>query len=169
MKTGELNRFQRWLIKIGRLRVITATDPNPNIDDDTIDIYMLRYCLWNKSGDKENANLFLHKICRSDQERDLHDHPWNWASLILKGSYQEITENGTVNAVLHPHAFWNHDKYKIFRPFTFRKGKATDTHRLVLINDKPVWSLFWHGKRIQKWGFYVKNEKIYWKVYLNIS
>lgn len=32
----------------------------------------------------------LHWLRSSDQDRDLHDHPWTWAfSLILAGSYEE--------------------------------------------------------------------------------
>jgi hypothetical protein len=33
----------------------------------------------------------LHQILRSDDERDLHDHPWPFMTIILSGGYWEVT------------------------------------------------------------------------------
>jgi hypothetical protein len=33
----------------------------------------------------------LHHILRSDDDRDLHDHPWSFLSIVLKGGYWEHT------------------------------------------------------------------------------
>src|ERR1700728_4812444 len=33
--------------------------------------------------------VYLHHIHRADRERDPHDHPWWFASLVLAGSYEE--------------------------------------------------------------------------------
>lgn len=39
-------------------------------------------------------NVYLHKFLRSDDDRALHDHPWWFVSLILRGRYDEITDQG---------------------------------------------------------------------------
>ena len=36
-------------------------------------------------------NIFLHFINRADEDKDLHDHPWSFWSIILKGGYIEFT------------------------------------------------------------------------------
>lgn len=158
-KPIKLNSFQIWLIAKNRLRIIWSSNDRNN------PIYMQRYFLWrpNKKENNGKANLFLHKICRSDRERDLHDHPWTWASLIVWGKYREVTKNSEVLE-----SGWiTMNESKIWRFLSFRRGVARDSHRLELIKNKPVWSLFWHGKRMQMWGFYVDGKKVYWREYLN--
>lgn len=36
--------------------------------------------------------LYLHRFFRGDEDKCLHDHPWHFVSLILKGGYWEETE-----------------------------------------------------------------------------
>lgn len=35
-------------------------------------------------------SVLLHKICTPDKDRDLHDHPWSFWSLVLWGGYEEV-------------------------------------------------------------------------------
>src|SRR4051812_9607864 len=35
--------------------------------------------------------VYVHEIHRPDVDRDLHDHPWAFASFILSGGYTEVT------------------------------------------------------------------------------
>lgn len=37
-------------------------------------------------------NIYLHKFCRDDDDRALHDHPWWFVSIMLQGSYVEHLE-----------------------------------------------------------------------------
>jgi hypothetical protein len=46
------------------------------------------------------VQLYLHKIMRSDADRELHDHPWAFASLILWRGYHEETE--AIGGLLRP-------------------------------------------------------------------
>lgn len=36
-------------------------------------------------------NIYLHKFLRDDDDRALHDHPWFWCSILLRGEYVEVT------------------------------------------------------------------------------
>jgi hypothetical protein len=87
----------------------------------------------------------LHHILRSDEARALHDHPWDFWSLLLTGGYTEITPTGTRR--------W---------PWcSLVRRRAEDLHRLVL--DRPVWTLVWTGPRRRSWGFLVDGQWIYWR------
>lgn len=37
----------------------------------------------------------VHHILRADQDRHLHDHPWNARTIVLVGSYVEERDDGT--------------------------------------------------------------------------
>ena len=36
----------------------------------------------------------IHEILHDDPGRDLHDHPWDYTTTILQGSYREHTRTG---------------------------------------------------------------------------
>lgn len=81
--------------------------------------------------------IFIHNILRSDTDRDLHDHPWNFTTIILRGEYHEEV-NGIRNV-------------KIRKAPCIIRHKAEDSHRVTII--KPVWSLFIIGPKRRQWGF----------------
>lgn len=138
------------LAKFDRLRVI--------YDRDHQQPYMYRYYLLfkDKVQDQERANqlpfnLMLHKICASDPD-DLHDHPWWYATLILKGGYWEITPQGR---------FWR-------GPCHFRIRGSQDLHRLELPEGGTgSWSLFLRGPKVRDWGFVKRGRWIYHRRYLD--
>lgn len=94
----------------------------------------------------EMQNVYLHRILRDDDDRALHDHPWDNVSLLLVGSYREITPDG---------AF-------IREPGALIHRKATDSHRLELIDGKPAVSLFFTGPKLREWGFHCPNGWVHW-------
>lgn len=116
-------------------------------------------------------NVYLHNFLRSDEDRALHDHPWNWCSIILKGSYLEIcgTRENSVARGFHARTRG-----------TIRTGRATDLHRVELYSEwqgndargnpmfryKPVWTVFITGPRIREWGFQCPNGWVPWRKFL---
>jgi hypothetical protein len=68
--------FLRLLDKIGRKRIV--------MDRVSDQPYLERYYLFLKDRKKFPFNVFLHKFLKSDPD-DVHDHPWPYATLILKG------------------------------------------------------------------------------------
>ena len=136
-----MNKFQSYLFKINRFSIIH------NVDDPT-NVYVHRYSIFDQESDC--ANIFLHKIFRSDADDYLHDHMWNWASFILWGSYEETFIDGS-----RDYCKW----------LSFRRDKAETFHKLIL--TKPVWTMFFHAKPKQEWGFLVKGKKVFWREHLN--
>ena len=76
------NKFFSFLEKHDRKRIIMdRVDHEP---------YLERYYIFLKERNWFPFNIFIHKFLKSDPD-DVHDHPWNYASLILKGGYWEWT------------------------------------------------------------------------------
>ena len=109
--------------------------------------YMRRWILQTPWG-----TLRIHNILRSDHDHDLHDHPWDFTSLLIKGSYTEVDMHGARH--------W--PRWSVVR------RKATDLHRLVL-ETGPVWTLVVSTKKLRSWGFDVNGRWIPWRVYCGVS
>jgi hypothetical protein len=105
--------------------------------------YMHRYYLFLKDRVTFPFNVTLHKIVKSD-EPFLHDHPWPYMTLILKGGYFENTPEGRA---------WK-------GPGSVIRRGAEDYHWLELDNEKPVTTLFFMGRQQRDWGFL--NNKNTW-------
>ena len=88
------------------------------LDRNNTSEYLVRYYLFIKDRKSFPFNITLHKILMSD-EPTLHNHPWNWGALIVKGGYWEHTPNGK---------FWR-------GPGSFRFRKSEDLHYLELEKD----------------------------------
>lgn len=134
--------------KLGRRRVITSRDGKVE--------YLIRYYLFLKERKDFPFNITLHKVLVSD-EPTLHDHPWSWGALIIKGGYWEhvplFAQEGHVCG-----------STKVWRgPGSIRFRSADDLHWLELAKDKdgkeiPCWSLFYMGRKEKEWGFLPFNQ-----------
>lgn len=117
------------------------------------DDYMERWILRTPWG-----MLRLHHILRSDDDRALHDHPFDFCSLLLSGGYEEVRPV----PVSVQHRYGVTRSYRWPR-FSLVRRDASDAHRLIL--DKPVWTLVLTGPKLREWGFYTKSGWIHWMHY----
>ena len=146
--------LSKFMDKIGRRRVITDREGKVP--------YLIRYYLFLKERKNFPFNITLHKVLVSD-EPTLHDHPWGYATLILKGGYWEwIPLKSKEGAVVGSTRVWR-------GPGHFRVRSADDLHWLELEKDSngneiPCWSLFFMGRKQKEWGFmdHVKNKGFRW-------
>jgi len=107
--------------------------------------------------------VYLHKIATPDKDRDLHDHPWSFLSLILRGGYDEerlVYDNGLDGDMCS----------KMFRRGWLSLGwrRATDAHRITRLHRTPTWTLVLTGPRRRSWGFYTDAGYRDWKTYLGV-
>lgn len=93
-----------------------------------------------------------HTIHLSDQDRHLHDHPFDFVSIIYSGCYMELRERGVF-------------KYKA--P-DINVKKAESMHRLSVISG-PVKSIVFYGPKRREWGFKTSIGWVYWKKYLGVA
>lgn len=84
-------------------------------------------------------NVYLHRLWRDDDDRALHDHPWDNATLVLAGGYREVVTGRA-------------PRDRLAGDLVFRS--ATAQHRLLLTADPgATWTLFVTGPRRRAWGF----------------
>lgn len=97
--------------------------------------------------------IMFHRIFRPDNQRDLHDHPFNFLSIVLLGSYYEDTVDGP------RHRRW------------FNWKRAEDRHSIREVSRRPVWTLVFTGRRRRTWGFWVDGGTrwVKWSEYENVE
>ena len=145
-------KFLKFLEARGRKRIVYD-----RIDNEP---YLERYYLFLKDrGEHFPFNVFLHRFLKSDID-DLHDHPWPYATLILKGGYWEWTPQFDAQGQqMGEIARW-------CGPGSWRWARATQYHRVELDPAVECWTLFIPGPKQRDWGFLVKNRWIQWQQYL---
>lgn len=99
----------------------------------------------------------IHKIISSDVDYHLHDHPWDFVTIMLKGSYCEHTPINN-KAKVYPCA--TSMEYH-FAP-SARFIRADEYHRLT-VNRGPIWTLVLTGRKKNKWGFLTRDGKLQWR------
>jgi hypothetical protein len=139
------------LDRLGRKRIVMDRVEN--------EPYLERYYLFLRERERFPFNIFLHKFLKSDPD-DVHDHPWPYATLILKGGYWEwIPHFDTVGRKTGEYQVWRGLGH-------FRVSSANSYHRIELDPDITAWTLFMPGPKQRDWGFLVKNKWIQWEQYL---
>lgn len=97
-------------------------------------------------------SIRVHHILRPDADPYLHDHPWPFRTIILRGSYHEEDVFGVVRVHLTGD--------------TVRRN-AEDFHRITQVSEGGVWTLFIMGRWRNRWGFLTGHpaRKTYWREY----
>lgn len=128
--------------------------------------YLIRYslpwltCKW--------FAVKVHNILLSD-DACLHDHPWSFISVILRGSYLEH-QTKKVWKPIFGRGLWK--EVKIARYFgaghILWRPKNT-IHRLQLLekDGKPqtAWTLVITFRKVKEWGFFTPKGFINWREY----
>ena len=152
-----MSLFHKIMNKLGRYRLIP--------DRATGEDYMHRYYLFLKDRKNFPFNVTLHQIVRSD-DPIMHDHPWPYMTVVLKGGYWEHTpvfdKDGNY---LVEFQTWRGPGSIIYR-------KANEYHWLELEEGKSATTLFFMGPQQREWGFLVKTKRgihrwIKWTTYLS--
>ena len=131
-----MKTFLTILERLGRKRVIMD-----RLDNEP---YLTRYYLFLKERKWFPFNIFLHNFHKGDPD-DLHDHPWPYCTIILKGGYWEHLKTG---------------ERKWRPPGTIRLAGSRSLHRIELEPGVDTWTLFIPGPQLREWGFIDNGE---WK------
>jgi hypothetical protein len=151
VKMKVTDKILNWLEKHDRKRII--------MDRESAEPYLERYYVFLKDRKKFPFNIFVHKFLKSDPD-DVHDHPWPYATLILKGGYWEWIP--IFDSLGRKFA-----EYKQWRgPGHFRICSPTSYHRIELDPNITAWTLFMPGPQKREWGFLVDNKWIHNERYL---
>lgn len=123
----------------GGARRVMETPPDFVIGSD----YLRRWWIIPRN---EGCNVYLHEILRSDDDRAMHDHPWDNVSHLLFGSYLEHTPEGSF----------------VRTAGDIVQRKAADLHRLEVIPGERAISLFITGPKVREWGFACPKGWVHW-------
>lgn len=149
------------------------------------DVYLHRWYIIRKPW----FALFLHKFVRSDEDRALHDHPWDFLVIPIWRGYFEHREQlvqcpdcahrGFLDVLFEPSCCRCNNDRRItaivrrrvlpilgtrFRPGTYK-------HRVDLLTKecpagfnwpKPSWSLFIRFREFRDWGFHLPEGWMQW-------
>jgi hypothetical protein len=111
--------------------------------------------MWWSWANRWVGGIRLHEIVASDDSRAYHDHPWDFLSIGLRGSYVEettaVVPGETLADVYAPAPGWG-DRHRFRAPF-INRHRATDLHVLHVGGNRPCWTLFITGPKIRSWGF----------------
>ena len=108
------------------------------------------------------CNLYLHKFLLDDEDRAVHDHPWNYWSWLIRGSYSEITmPAGAISTCQTVRRTWSVAAYP-----------ATHRHRVMLHKREdgtsiPCWTIVLTGPVIRTWGFWCPRGFVPWRDFLD--
>ena len=121
--------------------------------------YLERYYLFLKDRNHFPFNVFLHRFLKSDPD-DVHDHPWPYFTIILKGGYYEwIPQFNSAGRKIGEIGHWR-------GPGHFRHSSATSYHRIELDPAVDCWTLFMPGPQRREWGFLTNKGWIWNETYL---
>lgn len=120
---------------------------------DRIGEYMERWLLMTPWG-----TLRLHHILRSDDDRELHDHPWDFVSLLLSAGYEEQVPARPGSPRLTPDRRW---EVRTFLKGETVRHRAEDLHRLEV--PTPAWTLVLTGPTRRSWGFLTEYGWMHYK------
>ena len=163
-----------WIPVFIRNAIIHRAQKTPYFD---LPGYMNRwwFARWGKTYPTADGNLAyeramrVHHILRSDERGEVHNHPWNYITVILFGGYWEhrpIFNPEDDTEVIGYTRTWYGPGSVLFR-------KANSFHFLELEKGKTAWTLFCTGKYRNGWGFLVETPNqaertmfVPWRVYL---
>jgi hypothetical protein len=141
----------KWLESIGRRRII--------MDRVNEEPYLERYYVFLKDRTWFPFNIFLHKFLKSDPDVP-HDHPWNYATVILKGGYWEwIPQINSRGEKFGEIAHWR-------GPGHFRICGANSYHRIEIDPEVETWTLFMPMRKRKEWGFLTRQGWVSHEEYL---
>lgn len=132
-------------------------------DEATGELYLRRWYLLSTPW----FGIYLHKILTPDKDRDLHDHPWAFLSMVLWGGYDEALGVNAMDSVMQ-----GYRPFSVIRRrtvFSIAHRHAHDAHRITRLHRSPTWTFLVVGKRRRSWGFYTANGYVDWKRYLGLE
>lgn len=121
--------------------------------------YMERYWLL----ESRWLSIKLHWIATADYDRHMHDHPWWFASLILRGWYVE--ERPMFKEPSFDRDGYERSHIDVRRAGSFAFRKLGARHRICSVSLGGVWTLFINGPKARGWGFHTEEGWVHWRNY----
>ena len=105
--------------------------------------------------------VYLHEMHGPDADRDLHDHPFDFYSIILKGGYVE-------NWLAKQQGFGLPTHTRVWPRWSGHLMRKTEGHRIRALHETPTYTLVLVGSRTREWGFWTRAGWVPWDKYHEI-
>lgn len=102
--------------------------------------------------------IYLHDLNLPDADRDPHDHPWNFYSVILRGGYTE-------RYYPHPTATLKNYRVQVWKRWSIHRMGRLRAHQIDSVEPKTI-SLIFVGRRARNWGFHTPTGWVPWEEYV---
>lgn len=106
-------------------------------------------------------SIRIHHILREDRAAHHHDHPWNARTIILRGFYDEVRFERSLETLFEQ------------LPVTRRRAPGDtaairfgEFHHIDRVSADGAWTLFITWSYGGSWGFLVDGFKVPWREYL---
>ena len=120
------------------------------IPDGETEVYLTRFHILQTPW----FSIMLHWLLKADPQPDLHDHPNDFVSLVLRGGYTEERQN--------PRGGISNRRIRFYNIL-----KAESRHRIVAVKRQTVTLVF--ANRVRRtWGFWRDGKFIEWREYTHL-
>jgi hypothetical protein len=99
------------------------------------------------------GSIWLHAIYKADTDKHLHNHPWDFKSIVLKGSYKELTQTGVY----------------LQTPGHINIRNGEDYHKILELLSPVVYTLFFVTKPKRQWGYKVMGKFVDHETYRELK
>jgi hypothetical protein len=100
--------------------------------------------------------ICLHRLDTPDRRTTLHDHPWPFVSIILRGGY---TEEIGIRTGRDRRGLIVGRRLRSWRTGSVHRMRRTDAHTITWLHRTPTWTLMLVGPRAPEpsWGYWDEN------------
>jgi hypothetical protein len=99
--------------------------------------------------------VFVHEITAPDPGLDMHDHPWVFASWVIRGGYTEKSAEARAPGDVG---------WRTWRRWSIHRMRQTDIHRIAAVEPRTV-TLVVRGRKTRPWGFFVDGQWVDYRDY----
>lgn len=109
--------------------------------------------------------IYLHWIYQPDEDRDPHDHPFNFWSLVVRGGYTErVWRVSPGRHMLHNRDHGYTEQW--WRRFSWHKMDQEHAHMIRTLTPGTITLVFCGPKNENShWGFYTEDGFVGWRDY----
>jgi len=108
----------------------------PNFDDPE-ELYLTRWRIVQTPW----FGVYLHRMLGPDSRPTIHDHPWSFTSIVLRGGYVERRLDPITREIPLRKVRW------------VNRMRTHDAHAIMRLLRVPTWTLVFVGKRRRTWGY----------------
>jgi hypothetical protein len=98
------------------------------------------------------GKLLVHHFLPTQRDRDAHDHPRSFVTIVVRGGYDDVQPDGTLDRVYAP---------------AIRYRPAEHAH-VTMAGPKGAWTIVLMGPQRREWGFWRDAKWWPWRAYESV-